>query len=140
MLPNGDRPRAALFCGEITEAANHGTKVLKVHAIGAATYKAIGDVDLSKRHIRLSAVGRKGLADRLPEGDPSVSNLSAVADYCPCGRRKYLDMQVRDARPRCLDEKLSYVKSFWRNHINDEGIRAPGCLTPVAMIRHPLTF
>lgn len=78
----GARARAALACGEVSDAIVYVARALaacdgvevplaewRVHATGAVVFKAIGDIRQSGKHSRLGAAIRKRLAGTLPEGD-----------------------------------------------------------------------
>jgi hypothetical protein len=82
------RARAALACGDASEAMADVAQALaacdgvevplaewRVHATGAMTYKAAGDVRQARTHDRLGAAIRKRLAGTLPEGDPLRSKF-----------------------------------------------------------------
>jgi tetratricopeptide (TPR) repeat protein len=82
------RARAALACGELSEAMADVAQALaacdgvavplaewRVHATGAMTYKAAGNVRRARTHDRLGAAIRKRLAGTLPEGDPLRSKF-----------------------------------------------------------------
>jgi DNA-binding winged helix-turn-helix (wHTH) protein len=75
------RARAALSCGDASEASDHVANALAVcegvqaplaewraHATAAMTYKALGDVSRGGTHDRLGAAVRRRLAESLPEG------------------------------------------------------------------------
>jgi len=82
------RARAALACGEATEAMADVAKALaacdgvevplaewRVHATGAVVCKAAGDLRQARTHDRLGAAIRKRLADTLSEGGPLRSKF-----------------------------------------------------------------
>ncbi|MGL4961019.1 MAG: ATP-binding protein [Inquilinus sp.] len=82
------RARAALACGEASEAIVHVAKALaacdgvtvplaewRVHATGAMAHKAAGDHRQARTHGRLGAAIRKRLAGTLPERDPLRSKF-----------------------------------------------------------------
>lgn len=82
------RARAALACGEASEAMADIAKALaacdgvtvplaewRVHATGAMTYRAAGDVRQERTHGRLGAAIRKRLAGTLPEAAPLRSKF-----------------------------------------------------------------
>jgi DNA-binding winged helix-turn-helix (wHTH) protein/tetratricopeptide (TPR) repeat protein len=77
------RARAALSCGEASEAVDNAANALtacegvtvplaewRVHATSAVVYQAANDTAQARRHTHLGETVRKRLAESLPEGHP----------------------------------------------------------------------